>query len=615
MRYKLLILLFLTSTLSASTLVQNNHLDAYFLSIKTLDFDKANKHLLKIDSKLGQELELLTKLLYYGFAGKDQNLTPNKVASNNQLIKTIQLLNNGYYTLFYTSNKQDAYAYFHEAINLSQQINYDPLERQALLAMLEYFKNEVARNNFNYSVFLTQYQKLAIDIYDKAYFLIYDLIFTSAMLEVDENYFNKSLSLEKVEQELPQNSNLLPKIYQERAVMLELNNNYEEAQKYYTLTLNTSTDIPYYKELRRKSAIKLAYLEHLKGNNNLALQKIDESFKYYNTDTIKYKFYDHYYRSLFYSGLNDYKNAFNHYKQSVEAGYRLDFRKNSLEIARLQVDLETQKKENQLVATESELKRNRLLLVSSIALLALVGIIMGLVYNNTSKRRKLAESEKLLEQQKVSTLLKEQELVSIDAMIEGQEKERQRIANELHDDLGGLMATVKMHFNALREKQTPELFSKTDELLDDAYDRVRKVAHAKNSGVIAKQGLLTAVQEMAYKISKVDQIKIEVFDFGLEERLENSLELTIFRIIQELITNIIKHADADHATIHLTNHNDFLNIMVEDDGKGFYVANATKNESGMGIKSIDKRVEHLEGTLRIESEPNKGTTVIIDIPL
>jgi signal transduction histidine kinase len=177
------------------------------------------------------------------------------------------------------------------------------------------------------------------------------------------------------------------------------------------------------------------------------------------------------------------------------------------------------------------------------------------------------------------------------------------------------MATVKLHFNALQVKESPELYNKTNSLIEEAYQKVRSVAHAKNSGVIAKQGLLVAVQNMANKISAANQLQVQVVDHGLDNRLENSLELTLFRIIQELVTNVIKHAEATEVTIHLTNHEDFINIMVEDDGKGFNPQQITKTNAGMGISSIDKRVEHLEGKLTIESEKNKGTTIIIDIPL
>lgn len=283
---------------------------------------------------------------------------------------------------------------------------------------------------------------------------------------------------------------------------------------------------------------------------------------------------------------------------------------------------ETEKKEKEILQlnndnlkNEANSKRNQNIAIGLAGSLALGSIIAFLLFKNTKRKQLIAEKDKALETQKLATVLKEQELTTIDAMIEGQEKERQRIANDLHDDLGGLMATVKLHFNALKEKQTPELYTKTNDLIDEAYNKVRTVAHAKNSGVIAKQGLLKAINEMADKVSASNTLAIEVIDHGLENRLENSLELTIFRIVQELITNIIKHANATEATIHITNHDDSLNIMVEDNGKGFNPSQITKTNKGMGISSIDKRIEHLNGTMTIESEAYKGTTVIIDLPL
>ncbi len=296
---------------------------------------------------------------------------------------------------------------------------------------------------------------------------------------------------------------------------------------------------------------------------------------------------------------------------------KISERNNTLAELQTKYDTEKKEKENLLLKTniEKEQQQKKILFISALALILFGTITAFLIQKNTRKKQKLAEQEKALETQKLETVLKEQELVSIDAMIEGQEKERQRIANDLHDDLGGLMATVKLHFNVLKDKQTPELFDKTTNLLDEAYNKIRGIAHAKNSGVIAKQGLLKAVQNMADKISVSNKITVDVIDHGLENRLENSLELTIFRIIQELITNVIKHADASEATIHLTNHDDTLNIMIEDNGVGFNPNQVTTKNKGMGISSIDKRIEHLNGKMTIESEHNKGTTIIIDLPI
>lgn len=314
--------------------------------------------------------------------------------------------------------------------------------------------------------------------------------------------------------------------------------------------------------------------------------------------------------------------AINNYKGATECLQRREFLldslgkvKHSLAMKENETKYRVKDKEKQITIEQQKKELNRNIAIGLGTSLGLASVIAFLLFKNTRKKQKLAEQEKTLETQKLATVLKEQELLSIDAMIEGQEKERQRIANDLHDDLGGLMATVKLHFNALKEKQTPELYTKTNTLIDEAYNKVRSVAHAKNSGVIAKQGLLKAITEMTDKISALNKITIDVIDHGLENRLENSLELTIFRIVQELITNIIKHANATEATIHITNHDDSLNIMVEDNGIGFSPSQITKTKKGMGISSIDKRVEHLNGNMTIESEPNKGTTIIIDIPL
>lgn len=309
--------------------------------------------------------------------------------------------------------------------------------------------------------------------------------------------------------------------------------------------------------------------------------------------------------------LGNYKKAFSYYEDYFEFTDSINRRALAKGIAKY----ENQELRIQNLESEAKRKQNQNIALGLGGSLALGSIIALLIFKNTKRKQKLAEKEKALETQKLATVLKEQELTTIDAMIEGQEKERRRIANDLHDDLGGLMATVKLHFNALKDKRSPELYNKTNNLIEEAYQKVRSVAHAKNSGVIAKQGLLKAVQNMADKVSGSNKLQIDVLDHGLDDRLENSLELTLFRVIQELITNIIKHAGATEANIHITNHEDSINIMVEDNGKGFNPAQITKTNKGMGISSIDKRVAHLDGNMTIESERNKGTTVIIDIPL
>ncbi|MEH6536389.1 MAG: sensor histidine kinase [Psychroserpens sp.] len=252
--------------------------------------------------------------------------------------------------------------------------------------------------------------------------------------------------------------------------------------------------------------------------------------------------------------------------------------------------------------------------------LSAMSIFAFLIFKNTKRKQRKAEKEHQDQIDEKEKILKDLELTTIDAMIAGQEKERERLASDLHDSVGATLAAAKLQFEYLINNQidikTSEAFiKKTSTLLEDAYVEIRSMAHLKNSGVMAKNGLLPAIEKLSLNASGINGLTFEVQSFGLDQRLENTLEISVFRIIQELITNIIKHANATKGMIHLTNHEDNLNIMVEDNGKGFNPHQITKSNAGMGINSIDKRVEHLDGKLTIESEINQGTTIIIDLPI
>ncbi|MFK5878810.1 MAG: sensor histidine kinase [Flavobacteriaceae bacterium] len=390
--------------------------------------------------------------------------------------------------------------------------------------------------------------------------------------------------------------------YQKKLALINSKEEYQYGNNYFSTYLNLGSAYNSKKEYQK------AEYYYLMADSNIVNTYIN-----YEKYQIKEYLSDVYFKQ------NKFDKA---YLNLLESNAHLDsLNKNEHReaVANIKEKYDNEKLRGDNLESEAKRKQNRNLFYGAVILLFFGGITTTLFLKNSKRKRLLAEKNNVIEQQKVVTLLKEQELTSIDAMIEGQEKERKRIAEDLHDDLGSVLTTLKLHFENYKLNKDKKKFSenelieKTDDLLDEAYTKVRSMAHAKNSGVIANQGLLVAIENMAEKVSSSKKIEISVLDHGLENRLENSLELTIFRIIQELITNIIKHAAATEATIHLTNHDNSLNIMVEDNGVGFDT-NHISNK-GMGIHSIDKRIEHLDGTMTIESELNKGTTVIIDIPI
>jgi hypothetical protein len=298
----------------------------------------------------------------------------------------------------------------------------------------------------------------------------------------------------------------------------------------------------------------------------------------------------------------------------------LDFTAQKLAISELNKKYKNAEQEKIILEEQQKSKERRNLLIGAVIFIVLGGAIGLLTLKNSRKKQQLAEQEKALEVQKNLTLLKEQEITTINAMVSGQEKERKRVAEDLHDNLGSVLATLKLHFENLRlnkKKQKVDqdvLFDKTENLIDEAYLKVRSIAHAKNAGVIANEGLLKAVQMMAEKISSANKIAIEVIHFGLDTPLENSLEIAVFRMIQELTTNVLKHANASQSTINISKYENTLNIIVEDNGKGFDISQID-SKTGMGLHSIRTRVEHIQGEFVVDTTPNKGATIIINIPI
>jgi signal transduction histidine kinase len=290
-------------------------------------------------------------------------------------------------------------------------------------------------------------------------------------------------------------------------------------------------------------------------------------------------------------------------------------------INELDTKYKTQEKELENLQLKAIARTNQNIMYAILILLLGVIVISVLGYKNSLKKKRIAEQDQLIGKQKLEKILKDQELNEIDLMLESQEKERQNIANELHDNLGSMLATLKLNFQNLKrqkenlEQQENKLYDKTDALLEEAYQKVRNIAHLKNLGVIGSEGLLVAVNKMAEKMSVLEKLKINVIPFGLTERLDNTIEVALYRMIQELCTNIIKHSQATEVNIYLTQGTpNEINIIIEDNGKGFD-PKSIETQSGIGLKNMEKKVEQMGGTFTIDSILTKGTSIIIDLPL
>jgi signal transduction histidine kinase len=151
------------------------------------------------------------------------------------------------------------------------------------------------------------------------------------------------------------------------------------------------------------------------------------------------------------------------------------------------------------------------------------------------------------------------------------------------------------------------------DLIKDAASEVRAVSHSMVPNALLKSGLVSALRDFVQRIGTEKQ-HINLVLHGLNDRLNENVETVVFRVLQELVNNIIKHAHATEITIQLIKENTELHIMVEDNGKGFDI-NQLEEKSGIGLKNITSRVEYLNGTVDFDSTIGKGTTVMIDLPL
>ncbi len=293
---------------------------------------------------------------------------------------------------------------------------------------------------------------------------------------------------------------------------------------------------------------------------------------------------------------------------------------NQKAIFDIQAKYETEKKENQILQLTNEnlqanfkRRQNRNLLVGALGVLVLTLIIAYSSFKNVKRKRIITQQQLTIKNQEFEQLVTEQELNGIDAIIDAQEKERIKMAADLHDNLGSKIATLKLYIEGhSTQNDSGEFYAKLSSLTRETYSEVRKMSQNKNFGAYINKGLLPSTKKIAEQISSSNKIEIKVLEIDLSTRIENTIEIQLFRIIQELLTNIIKHANATEATIQFTQHESTLNLLVEDNGRGF---DTSQTHDGLGLQNIKKRVERINASLVIDSKPGHGTTVIIDTPI
>ncbi len=547
-------------------------LNYHFLSLKILDPAKDSLSIAKVHNNIGEAYRLI---------GDHTKAFQNYLKS----LATLEKLNKPKLVAISLSNIAIIYR---QQKNISKSLEYNFKS----LAIREEIKDEAGMSN--------SYDNIGIIYYDQKKYL------------EAENYSLKSLSIKerlKDSAGLATNYNNLSNIYSQSGnhalglsyqlkslAMRECLNDkrgvamsYNNLGNIYSITGDYKKALSY--QLKALELSKQINSKELLINNYESLVKLNKT-----TRDFEQAFF--------------YQNMLSAIKDSM-----LNI-ETSKQIAEMQTKYDTDKKEqeNQALTKENQVKEvliknqttQRNLLIAFIIAILFVAL---LIYN----RYKLKQKE--LFQKEIN---KQQELRS-KAIIEAEEKERMRIALELHDGVGQQLSAVKLNMSSLQsnlkleDEHQKTMMQNALDLIDDSVKEVRSVSHSMMPNALLKSGLALAVREFLNRISHTDNLKIELDINGLNERLESTMETVLFRVLQELVNNIIKHSQATVVNIQIIRHNDELTLMIEDNGIGFDLNKVM--EKGIGLKNIQSRIEYLNGNVNFDSRPEKGTTVSIEVPI
>lgn len=321
--------------------------------------------------------------------------------------------------------------------------------------------------------------------------------------------------------------------------------------------------------------------------------------------------------SVAYEDMKDYHNAMIFHQLYAQYSDSVYTSENAKQMAEMQTKYEVDKKDLELAKNKAELEAKekqafiKNIIIISVVLLLLLLSGLGILFY----RKKQIE-----QQAKLDAEIANQKEIRTKAILDAEEKERRRIAQDLHDGVGQLLSAAKLNLSNLDSK----LIAQTEEqkaamqnalnLVDDSVKEVRLVSHNMMPNTLIKLGLGSAVREFITKLGNAPNLKIDLEIVGLDTRLENQVETVLYRVIQEIINNIIKHAKASHISMQLIRHETEMNVMIEDNGIGFDTSRL-ENFEGIGLKGIQTRIEFLNGSVHFDSSIGRGTTVIIDIPL
>ena len=319
--------------------------------------------------------------------------------------------------------------------------------------------------------------------------------------------------------------------------------------------------------------------------------------------------------SSYWAKVKDFKKGYYAQSEYLNIINKINNRQQTYIIYDLENKYQLTKKDKEIAKQQLVLEQNKtaILQKKNAFRIALFGSLLLLITSFGiwlfyRQRQKLKNKE-------IETLKTQKELNKLEALIEGEEKERKRIAQDLHDGINGDLSVIKYKITSVNQDtfldNEKKDFNQAVTMLDNAIEQVRHISHNLAPPSLQNFNLIEAIQQYCNKISESNTLKIDFQNYGEFFTLNKDTETAIYRIVQEAINNIIKHSKASEALVQINNHDNNLLITIEDNGIGF---NTNSHYNGLGLKNIQSRVELLKGELNIESN-DTGTSIQINIDL
>ncbi|MEQ3498154.1 ATP-binding protein [Tenacibaculum sp. SSH1-16] len=308
-----------------------------------------------------------------------------------------------------------------------------------------------------------------------------------------------------------------------------------------------------------------------------------------------------------YASTGDYKNAHALMTQLNRVNNEILVSQNKQQVNELEVQYKTLEQKQEI---ERQKTMKAYILIAFLIVLIPVLALLYVYYQKLQTQSKLNKTLEEVNQQKITTLLKDQELKLVKASLEGQNNERKRIARELHDSIGGNLATIKLQLSNKSKLEEESIIKQVDE----TYNQVRELSHNLMPKKFKDSAFTTIITEYINNVKALskEQITLQIHPTEEVDKINENLKVELYKIIQELLTNALKHAKATQIDIQLSLFNNTIQLLFEDDGVGF---DQEKVKYGLGFQNLKDRLKTVKGNILINSFPSRGTVIDINVPL